>query len=97
VSFRVVFEVPAVRDAEEAFQWYEARRSGLGAEFAGAIALAAETLGRDPVQFPVTHPPFRWIKLRKFPYALHYRVKGNNVAVVACLHFRQSPDRWPGA
>jgi hypothetical protein len=34
VSFRVVIEEPAVRDMETAFEWYEARRTGLGAEFA---------------------------------------------------------------
>ena len=35
--------------------------------------------------------------MRKFPYALHYRVVGETVSVLACLHFRQSPDLWPGA
>jgi toxin ParE1/3/4 len=97
VSFRVVFEAPAIRDVEAAFEWYEARRSGLGAEFVGTVATVAETLTRIPEQFPTTHEPFRWIKLRKFPYAVHYRIKGHTVSIVACLHFRQSPSRWPGA
>jgi toxin ParE1/3/4 len=97
VTFGVVFEAPAVRDIEAAFAWYEARRTGLGAEFAAAIAAAAEVLARNPEAFPVTHLPFRWIKLRKFPYGVHYRVKGNVVAIAACLHFRQSPERWPEA
>ena len=97
MSFRVVFEAPAVRDIEATFEWYEARRSGLGSEFAGTLAAAAEMLSRDPHQFPLTHEPFRWVKLRKFPSAVHYRIKRDTVAVVACLHFRQSPSRWPGA
>jgi plasmid stabilization system protein ParE len=97
VTYQVRLEAPAAHDIETAFEWYEARRSGLGAEFLASVAAAAETLGRDPFQFPVTKEPFRWIKLRKFPYGVHYRVRGLDVMVVACLHFRQSPDRWPGA
>ena len=96
MKYRVLIEPPAARDIETAFEWYEERRSGLGAEFLGTIAMAFETLARDPAQFPVTHEPFRWVKLRKFPYAIHYRIKGRTVAIAACLHFRQSPLRWPG-
>jgi toxin ParE1/3/4 len=70
VSYRVLFEAGAVFDIETAFEWYEARRTGLGSEFAGSIALAAEALARDPNQYPMTHKPFHWLKLRKFPYAI---------------------------
>ncbi|MGF6349209.1 hypothetical protein [Variovorax sp. W2I14] len=51
---------------------------------------------RDPLQFSMTRAPFRWLKLRKFPYGLHYRIRGDEVMIVACLHFRQSPAHWPG-
>jgi toxin ParE1/3/4 len=96
VSYRVLIEPAAAGDIEEAFRWYEARRTGLGAEFVATIAVAFEALTRDPAQFALTRDPFRWIKLRKFPYAIHYRIKGDTVAIAACLHFRQSPKRWPG-
>ena len=40
---------------------------------------------------------FEWYELRKFPYGLHYRVIDDKVSVLACLHFRRSPEHWPGA
>jgi hypothetical protein len=96
VTFEVVFESPASLEMTQAFEWYESRKSGLGSEFLRSVALARDLLASDPIRFSETRPPFRWIKLRKFPYGLHYRVVGNKVSVLACLHFRQSPERWPG-
>ena len=96
MNFRVRVEAPAARDIETAFDWYESRRTGLGTDLLRAIAAAQDVLAREPRQFPETREPFRWYKLRRFPYGLHYRIKGDEVLIVACLHFRQSPVRWPG-
>ena len=94
--FRVRLAVPAAQDIELAFDWYESRRTGLGADFLRAIGTASDALVRNPLQFPVTRDPFRWYKLRRFPYGLHFKVSDDVVVIVACLHFRQSPVRWPG-
>ena len=94
--FRVRVEAPAARDIEHAFDWYESRRTGLGADLLRAIAAAQDVLMREPHRFPDTRAPFRWYKLRRFPYGLHDRIKDDEVLIVACIHFRQSPVRWPG-
>jgi len=97
VTFIVDFEAPAQHDLRLAFEWYESRQTGLGAEFLRSVAEASERLGRDPMRHPLARAPFRSTKLRRFPYALHYRISDQRISVVACLHFRQSPSRWPGA
>ena len=76
-----------------------ARSSGLSSSsrFLRSVAAVEEALARDPERYAMVHTPYRSAKLRKFPYALHYRVVGETVSVLACLHFRQSPDLWPGA
>ncbi len=97
MSFAVHLNPAAAAEVKEAFAWYESRHTGLGAEFLRAIAASSDALARDPERFPISREPFRWIKLRKFPYGLHDRIKNDEVLIVACLHFRQSPKRWPGA
>ena len=97
MSYQIKLEAAAAQEVELAFEWYETRRSGLGVDFLRAVATAQDMLAREPEQFPLTKAPFRWIKLRRFPYGLHYRIKERTVLVVGCLHFRQSPLRWPGA
>jgi plasmid stabilization system protein ParE len=96
VKFTVIFEASARNDLLAAFEWYEARQSGLGEEFLRSVAAVEESLARNPERYPMAHAPYRSAKLRKFPYGLHYRMIGNKVSVLACLHFRQSPERWPG-
>jgi toxin ParE1/3/4 len=97
VTYKVQFEADAKNDLQSAFKWYEERQSGLGAEFLRSVAAVEESLARNPLRYPVANEPYRSAKLRKFPYGLHYRIVGTKVSILACLHFRQSPDRWPGA
>jgi hypothetical protein len=97
VSFKVKFEVDARHDVTIAFDWYEAKQSGLGEQFLRSVAVIEDLLSRDPMRFAVAIEPYRSAKLPKFPYGVHYHIVGNTVSVLACLHFRQNPDRRPGA
>ena len=96
MTWRVVFEPPAQAEIAEAFAWYEARSYGLGGDFLRVIAAAEEQLSRNPEAYPATRDRFRRILLRRFPYALHFELLNDHrVSVLACLHHRQSPARWP--
>ena len=96
MKFTVEFEASAKNDLLAAFEWYEARQSGLGEEFLRSVAAVEESLVRNPMRYPNANNPYRSAKLRKFPYGLHYRVVGSKVSILSCLHFRQSPERRPG-
>lgn len=97
MKFAVVFEASAKDDLLAAFHWYEARQSGLGEEFLRSVAAVEEALARNPERYPVANAPYRSAKLRKFPYGLHYRIVGEKISILSCLHFRQNPERWPGS
>jgi len=61
------------------------------------IAEAEEQLTRNPQAYPAAVGRFRRILLRRFPYALHFELlEGKQVSVLACLHYRRDPARWPG-
>lgn len=97
MTWNVVFEPPAQAEIAEAFAWYEDRSYGLGGDFLRVIAAAAEQLSRNPYAFAPTQERFRRVLLRRFPYALHFEVlDSQKVSVLACLHHRRSPARWPG-
>jgi toxin ParE1/3/4 len=69
----------------------------LGGDFLRVIGAAAEQLSRNPEAFPPTRGQFRRILLRRFPYALHFELLSDlRVSVLACLHYRRNPARWPG-
>lgn len=93
----VVFEAPAQAEVAEAFAWFEEKSYGLGGDFLRMVAAATEQLERNPEIFPPTQGRFRRTLIRRFPYALHFELLADGtVSVLACLHHRQSPARWPG-
>ena len=97
MNWTVIFEAPAQAEIAEASAWYEGKSYGLGGDFLRVIAAASEQLARNPEAFPPTQMRFRRILLRRFPYALHFELlSGQQVSVLACLHHRRSPTRWPG-
>ena len=93
--FEVIFQPIADAEVEAAYAWYEDKQSGLGDEFLRAVAVVIEILSRDPKRFAMTESPYRWAKMRKFPYGIHYSVESKTVLILACLHFRQSKENWP--
>ncbi|MCQ4323313.1 type II toxin-antitoxin system RelE/ParE family toxin [Stutzerimonas stutzeri] len=98
MRWTVLFEAPAQAEIVAAFEWYEQRSYGLGGEFLRAIAAATEQLERSPESCAPSRERFRRILLRRFPYALHFELLDNGqISVLACLHHRRSPERWPGA
>ncbi len=88
-----------VRRAAEAYiaaaaQWYEARASGLGAEFLRRVDVVLAEVQRMPERFPVVHAQCRRALLRRFPYGIYFVSTAELISVVACIHARRDPRRW---
>jgi plasmid stabilization system protein ParE len=89
-----VFTPDAEADVEDAFEWYEAQRPGLGAAFRRALDVAVAALQNQPEAYAVIHRNTRRVLLPRFPYGLYYRVLQQNVVVVACIHGKRHPKTW---
>ncbi|HEX5285327.1 MAG TPA: hypothetical protein VFW43_00195 [Polaromonas sp.] len=97
MTWQVIFEAAAQAEIAETFDWYEQISYGLGGDFLRVLAAAEEQLTRNPQAFPPTRGRFRRILLRRFPYAQHFELLSDQrVSVLACLHHRRNPARWPG-
>jgi plasmid stabilization system protein ParE len=90
----VLFTAEAEADVEEAFQWYEAQRPGLGAAFRHALDVGVASVENGPEAYAVVHRNTRRALLPKFPYGLYYRVLEYSVLVVACIHAKRHPKAW---
>ncbi len=89
-----LFTPEAEADVEEAFEWYEAQRPGLGPAFRRALDIAVAAVENQPEAYAVIHRNTRRVLLPRFPYGLYYRVLEQNVAVVACIHGKRHPKTW---
>ena len=91
---KLLLRPAAAADAEAAYRWYEHQRVGLGEEFLAAVRRTLKTITDHPAAYPVIHRETRRALVRRFPYAVFYRLVGEQVVVVACMHARRSPHRW---
>lgn len=89
-----IFRPAAASDVEDAYQWDEHQRRGLGDEFLSALSTAIQSVLEYPERFPVVYRQMRRINLRRFPYSLFYRIYNDEIIVVACMHGRRDPRRW---
>jgi len=76
----------ACADLLAAHDWYEQRSPGLGKDFVRMVDAALAGIGRQPALFPPVHRGLRRALLRRFPYAIFYRIDPDAVRVIAVLH-----------
>lgn len=86
---RPIFTPAAEADVQQAFEYFEARNAGLGAEFIERVEEAADRIAANPQQYQPVIADVRRANLRKFRYGLWYRIAPDGTAVIACLSHRQ--------
>ena len=94
MSRRFVVRPEAEAELDEAAAWYSERSYGLGAEFVRVVDAAFSAIARSPFRFPEVHPPVRRAVLRRFPYAIMFRVTKEEIVVLSVFHSRRDPKRW---
>jgi NAD(P)-dependent dehydrogenase (short-subunit alcohol dehydrogenase family)/plasmid stabilization system protein ParE len=81
----------AAADIERGYDWYERERTGLGEEFLAEAFTSVQAALDRPETFPVLFRHTRRVLVRRFPYALFFRVTDEFIVFVACFHVRRSP------
>jgi|SRR5438270_5140985 len=94
MSYGTIVRPEAAREVQEAFDWYEEKSEGLGLEFLRAADACVAGIKRNPLASPAMYQDIRRALLRKFPYALFYIVKEEQVIVLACFHVKRNPIDW---
>lgn len=88
----VIFRAEARAEALEAFKWYEEQREGLGAEFRTAVDGTIQRIARHPESYASGYRELRHALVRRFPYAVYFRLVNDIVIVVAVMHTKRSPS-----
>jgi len=73
-------------DFQSAYGWYEDECSGLGLEFAAEFRRAYQKLRQGSLLHAIRFANVRRLNLDRFPYAIFYVVKFDEVRVLAVLH-----------
>ena len=90
----VEFHPDAVAEAQAAAEWYRQRNETAADAFLVELDRAVERVVDAPHRWPAYFHNTRRFLLRRFPFAVVYRLSGDMVQVVAVTHGRRKPGYW---
>jgi plasmid stabilization system protein ParE len=90
----VVLRPEARAEFDDAFDWYDGQRPGLGAEFAGLVQEILDRIAHRPHLSEQVFPTVRRAVVRRFPYSIFYQVEPHQVVVLAVFHSKRDPKIW---
>ncbi len=94
MSRKVVLHVGALRELEEARDWYDAQREGLGDAFVQSVDACIASICRNPEIYEVVKSPHRRAMVRRFPYAVFFEPTAETIEVYSVFHCAQNPAKW---
>ena len=94
MSLPVTIRRAAREEFDEAFDWYESRRAGLGVEFAVQVKAVFDRISKMPELHPCVLNDVRKASVLQFPYSVYYRVREKRVFVLAVFHDKRNPKIW---
>jgi toxin ParE1/3/4 len=77
-------------ELNEAVDWYEQRRPGLGSRFFAQVKAALNRIAANPQ----LHAPVRKARVHRFPYLIFYREEPGEVIVISVFHTSRDPSIW---
>ena len=79
--YEVQYARAALVDIEEAVNYYEQRRSGLGLRFAEAVLEKVAAIATNPFHSRIGYDQIHCAKVNIFPYLIHYSVERDKSVV----------------
>jgi plasmid stabilization system protein ParE len=91
----VIFHRLALREYRTAILHYRTRSWQAASRFVKAVDAAIQRIASAPDRWPVIHVNYRWVRTRRFPYIVYYRILDpDHVLIVAVAHGRRRPGYW---
>jgi plasmid stabilization system protein ParE len=89
------FDPAALDELVGAVDWYAARSDRAASMFTIEFGRAVLRLRESPLRWPTHQQGTRRIRLRRFPFAIVYRVVGlDELQVIAVTHLHRRPGYW---
>ena len=77
-----------------AADYYEKRRSGLGAHFSIEVEAAIGRILAAPARWPLFAEDVRRCLTHTFPYGVLYTIEADFILILAVMHCSRKPDYW---
>jgi plasmid stabilization system protein ParE len=86
VTLPLALSPAAEDDLHDAAAWYDAQQPGLGDAFLRSVEASFARIRRLPKSFPADEGGIHSALLRRFPYAVLFRIQEKRIEVIAVWH-----------
>ena len=95
-KFTIDIELEAFEDIQKAVDYYNQKQNGLGKHFLNTVDQHFDFLKKNYTSCAMRYDDIRCMKVKKFPYAIHYRIVKQQkvVSIKAVFCTFQNPDKW---
>jgi toxin ParE1/3/4 len=92
----ISFNPLAERELNDAAQYYDLESPGLGSAFLAEVEHTFNRIEEHPEAAAVIRGAIRRRLVRRFPYAVLYRLRDDEVRILAVMNLRRRPNYWIG-
>ena len=93
---RSEFHRLAEYELNEAAQYYDLEEPGLGDAFLEEVDRCVQSIQVQPEAGTILRGVVRRRLLRRFPYALLYKINPSGIRILAVMNLRRRPTYWVG-
>jgi len=96
MSLLVVFRRAARAEFDDAADWYEQQRTGLGTSFTAAVQRVLDQISAQPGFYAKVYQNVREALVSGYPYCVYYFEEVGEVIVLSVFHTSRDPAIWQG-
>ena len=91
---KVTYLDAADAEFQEAIDYYNEQRAGLGFEFSDEVKEAVTRIRNYPEAWTPLSKRTRRCQVHRFPYSIIYETRSDVIIIVAIQHHRRKPAYW---
>ncbi|MEM9833878.1 MAG: type II toxin-antitoxin system RelE/ParE family toxin [Bacteroidota bacterium] len=95
MAYQIKVTQLAEDELDEAMEWYEEEKSGLGVAFLNHFFNRVAYLTESPYLYQEVYKTYRRVLMKKYPYAIYYQIdeQKQEVVVLAIWHTSKNLER----
>lgn len=94
MSLPLVLRRRSQAEADEAIDWYERQQVGLGVDFTNRVQAVFDRISATPEMYALVYRDVRKAHVRHLAYSVFYRIRADQVVVLAVFHNKRNPNIW---
>jgi plasmid stabilization system protein ParE len=91
MNYVPVFRPIVQQEMDEAYAWYEERSPELADDFLACVYQQVDLVCQMPEAYRLIYRDVRRTLVKRFPYAIQYRIVSSRIIIIAVVHMRKNP------